>query len=420
MLQELCQGGGIQCRVHEIDILNSPDWDLSIGAVQQGLLDRINKGEFDVVLVTPPCSTWSRVRGANCRGPPAIRSRAYPWGFPWLSARHHKDADLGNILVIFMLDVLEALGKHPRTASGRLVIIFDERPEDLGAIRCEEDGMIMEPASIWQLDRMRALLTKFASLQLFTVVFNQSCWGAPYRKPTRLISNLEALRKWGACQWPIFDSYRNYVGPILDCSCKTTVTLARSREDDTFRTSNTSIYPVAMEAALAKAIMAQWLQAPLLAKVGVGGGEEGESVAGSVQRGVKRKSEEVDEQEKKVEVSEPKEKRGATMESSSRRVTPATDPPIQVGYKGETRALHDGAGLCSPGRWPVDRRRLPCTERESSTVAWFGEAFEAWLMKVGEDKAKAIFWAMAAGKVKESPFGEEVVEVRRSLGEHLG
>ena len=30
-------------------------------------------------------------------------------------------------------------------------------------------------------------------------------------------------------------------------------------------------------------------------------------------------------------------------------------PPMQVSYKGEVRALHDGAGLCSPGRWPVSK-----------------------------------------------------------------
>ena len=92
--------------MHEVDIQNSPEWDLSKGAVQQPLLQRIKQGEFDAVLVTPPCSTWSRVRGANCRGPPAIRSREHPWGFPWLSARHLKDAELGNVLIVFMLDVL--------------------------------------------------------------------------------------------------------------------------------------------------------------------------------------------------------------------------------------------------------------------------------------------------------------------------
>ena len=414
LLQEMTQSQGMQCKVHEVDIQNSPDWDLSQGAVQQALIERIKKGEFDVVLITPPCSTWSRVRGANCRGPPAIRSKAYPWGFPWLSARHQKDADLGNILIVFMLEVLDTLGEHPKAVSGRTVIIFGEHPEDLGVIRREEDGMIMEPASIWQLDRMRALLTKHVALQLFTVVFNQCCWGAPYRKPTRLISNLGALRQWGACQWPVFDAHRNYVGPTLECTCRTAITLARSKEDPTFRTSNTSIYPVAMDAALAQAIMDQWVQAPLPAKVGEGKRKEGEQqkAAEGMEKGRKRKSEEVVEQKKK-------KKRGDA-EIGTKRLAPASGPPIQVSYKGETRGLHDGAGLCSPGRWPIDRRRMPSKERERSTVEWFGKAFDSWMSAIGEDKAKEIFWAMAAGKVKESPFGSEMVETRRALDEHLG
>ena len=31
-------------------------------------------------------------------------------------------------------------------------------------------------------------------------------------------------------------------------------------------------------------------------------------------------------------------------------------PPMQCFYKGKHRTIHDGGGLCSPGRWPVDQR----------------------------------------------------------------
>lgn len=69
--------------VHEIDIQNSPgsDWDLADESLQRKLLQQLAEGFYDVVLITPPCSTWSRVRGANCRGPPMIRSRDHPWVF---------------------------------------------------------------------------------------------------------------------------------------------------------------------------------------------------------------------------------------------------------------------------------------------------------------------------------------------------
>ena len=87
---------GIHFELREIDIQNSPDWDLADRSLQKRSLSELANGLYHVVLITPPCSTWSRVRGANCRGPPPIRSREHPWSFPWLSKRHQKDGDLGS------------------------------------------------------------------------------------------------------------------------------------------------------------------------------------------------------------------------------------------------------------------------------------------------------------------------------------
>ena len=402
VLQQMCSRQGIQCVVHDVDIQNSAAWDLSKAEVQARLLAPVKTGEFDVVLITPPCSTWSRVRGANCRGPPMIRSRQYVWGFPWLSSRHSRDAELGNALVLFMLDVLDALEVCPISQNGATVLVFAEHPEDLGVAYREEDRMRMDPASIWQLPRLQGKIAPASALGLFTVVFNQRCWGAPYRKPTRSLSNLSALRQWGACRWPEFDSHGHYAGPQLQCSCHPTVTLARTSTDADFRTSTTSAYPVAMDQALAEAILDQWLL-PLQAK------------EGEVEGGKKSKLEgKKDPKKRRLESMEEASSKGASTSTppagTSKRTPvapgvqrPGAGPPIQVSYKGETRALHDGAGLCSPGRWPVDKRRDPASQREMSTVGWFQEAFKLWLETVGEEEAKGMFWKMAAGKVLESP-----------------
>ena len=372
VLQELCHQKGIQCVVHDIDIQNSPEWDLAKGSVQQSLLQRIKAGEFDAVLITPPCSTWSRVRGANCRGPPMIRSRQYVWGFPWLSGRHMKDAELGNLLIHFMLDVMETLEQHPISANGKTVIVFGERPEDLGVAYREEDGMLMDPASIWQLPRLQACVRASSPLSLFTVVFNQCCLGAPYRKPTRLLANVGELRSWGACQWPQFDAYGHYVGPILQCTCRPTVTLARRSHDTEFRTTATSVYPEQMDHRLAQAILAQWLQSPLQAKVGETSGEKKKEVdKGPIKSPITIKEKEVDKrpiEQAEQEMCESKKPRQDPGVPTTRRVPSGSGPPLQVSYKGEVRALHDGAGLCSPGRWPVARRMQPRSEREGSTI----------------------------------------------------
>ena len=256
--------------VHEVDIQNSPTWDLADESLQARLLQELADGYYGVVLITPPCSTWSRVRGANCRGPPMIRSRQYPWGSPWLSKRHRKDADLGNTLIKFTLQVLTVLREHPFSQQGHRVLVFGERPEDLGVIWREEDQTQMDPASTWQLPELRALVTS-CPLRLFTVVFHQCCWGAPYRKPTRLITNLSHLQSWGPTEWPIFATDGAYAGPtIANCTCQPTVTLARQKGDTSFRTTATSIYPEAMDRAIAKAILADLMQPPPSAEEGGG------------------------------------------------------------------------------------------------------------------------------------------------------
>ena len=352
VLQQQCKQQDVRCIVHDVDIQNSADWDLSRPEVQQKLKTRLTAGEFDVALITPPCSTWSRVRGANCRGPPMIRSRQYVWGFPWLSARHSKDAELGNVLVLFMLDVLDILEACPISQNGATVLLFAEHPEDLGVGYREEDKMRMDPASIWQLQRLRDRVAPLSPLHLFTVVFNQCCWGAPYRKPTRSITNLVALKKWGACDWPRFDPQGHYAGPQLSCACHPTVTLARTSDDPGFRTSTTSAYPVQMDQALAEAILAQWLHSPLQAK-------EGEFEVEKKPSEVERKPKEKPGEFKKRQLEEAEESAAKRSTTSSAGRRPGAGPPIQVSYKGETRALHDGAGLCSRGGGQLTRGGSP-------------------------------------------------------------
>ena len=194
----------------EIDLSRDATQDLSQDPLQQHYLQQIAGGEFDMVVITPPCSTWSRVRGANRRGPPMIRSKYYVWGFPWLSARHKQDAELGNILVRFLLEVLGAISRRPINKWGRVVLLLGERPEDLGAMHREEDQAKLIPASIWQLGDLRSYVDQQLIPGLFTVVFGQCCFQAPYRKPIRLLSNIASLQGWGPTDWPILDGADYY------------------------------------------------------------------------------------------------------------------------------------------------------------------------------------------------------------------
>ena len=69
-LKEKAKLGKFHIQVEEIDIMCREEDDLSLQSKQEEILKRIEAREFDAVICTPPCSTWSRVRAANMRGPP--------------------------------------------------------------------------------------------------------------------------------------------------------------------------------------------------------------------------------------------------------------------------------------------------------------------------------------------------------------
>ncbi len=65
----------------------------------------------------------------------------WPRGFPWAGQTGKARADLGNVFVDFLVDIMEDI-----TASGlrEYVMLFGEHPEDLGF------KGTFQPAFIWQ------------------------------------------------------------------------------------------------------------------------------------------------------------------------------------------------------------------------------------------------------------------------------
>ena len=345
----------------EVDLSRDTAQDLSQQDLQQNYLQQIAEGQYDVVVITPPCSTWSRVRG-----PPMIRSKTYVWGFPWLTARHKNDAELGNILVQFLLEVLAVIPKHPINQWGRFILVLGEHPEDLGAMHREEDHAKLVPASIWQLPDLRCFVDKQLIPGLFTVVFGQCCFQAPYRKPTQLFTNVDPIRAWGPTEWPIHNSQDYYEGPLSNsCGCRPTQTLDRKPNDDGFATTGTGAYPPAMDSALADAIWTAWCSAP--AEVGKIGAEHEDHTE------ERQKSNKVEHKEEGQRVrAEEQEEEGSSKKmgvgaQDRQPVRPEGDGfrqragkgiMMEAMYKGERRGVNDGGGLRSPGRWkPKDRRR---------------------------------------------------------------
>ena len=287
-VNKLAKDAGLNITVLEVDIEFGEEHDLSKQEVRQTWLNRIASGEFRAVVVTPPCSTYSRVRMANMKGPPPLRSKDFPYGFPWLRNHHKKQAELGTCLVDFTIDVFNTVLGVKVDNKGQLILVFSEHPEDLGAVRRQEDGLWMQPASMWQRQEWVRILEE---QDMFTVVYNQCCWGASYRKPTRSVTNLPDIRHWGPNEWPIFDEDRMYIGPCINCSCNPQCSLVKKHNYQTFETTGTSSYPPDMDLALAAAFVNQ-IKATVSLPSFQSGGDQVETEAEKWEPGTKEKEKE--------------------------------------------------------------------------------------------------------------------------------
>ena len=84
-----------------VDIQVRPYLDVTLPKVREYLLNKISTGQYFAVLLSPPCSTFSRATWANRKGPRPVRSFVYPRGFKRLTWSERKRADWGNVLADF-------------------------------------------------------------------------------------------------------------------------------------------------------------------------------------------------------------------------------------------------------------------------------------------------------------------------------
>ena len=182
-----------------MDIERSESDDLSRDQLWEEIFAEIKDGKYDVLIMSPPCGTWSRVRfqWQLHPGPRPQRNKSWPWGFPWLSSAQRKKVDLANY---FVSQTIRAA--HLASEVGAFFLI--EHPEDLGTVNGES------PASIWQLDEMRDL--QIATNATTWAIF-QCGFGADTSKPTRFLSSIPGI-KARFSKWPAFDEQGKYVGPL--------------------------------------------------------------------------------------------------------------------------------------------------------------------------------------------------------------
>ena len=85
-LQRLATERGFQLSMAEFDAARDPPTDLSVPGFWDPLFSEIKAGSWDILLLSPPGSTFSRARNRHDgrNGPRPVRDHTFPWGFPWL------------------------------------------------------------------------------------------------------------------------------------------------------------------------------------------------------------------------------------------------------------------------------------------------------------------------------------------------
>ena len=72
-------------RMQELDVLQGGHMHNMLKDMRRKrLLQKVSAGNYDVIVTTPPCSSFSRARFANKDGPRPARNQEQPRGFPCL------------------------------------------------------------------------------------------------------------------------------------------------------------------------------------------------------------------------------------------------------------------------------------------------------------------------------------------------
>ena len=80
----LSSEAGFEDIVGEVDVCRSSEHDLLNADFWMTIKRNIKEGYYAALVVSPPCNTHTRSRNNRSNGPPPLRSKKYPWGFPWL------------------------------------------------------------------------------------------------------------------------------------------------------------------------------------------------------------------------------------------------------------------------------------------------------------------------------------------------
>ena len=322
--------------VTELDILRNQRHDLTRKHNQDAILAKIENKQYHLLITSPPCDSFSRVKFANRLGPPPTRSKKHLRGVPGLPAHLRRLNLLGNVLADFSYAAVLAQLRNPVGYN----MVIKEHPEDLGVVTSGPfRGQF--PASIWQFPQHEECIKAGA----LSVGFRQSDFGMPYVKPTRLLILLPGpLPKEFFPGVPVFSEDGRYLGPIPRTN-NYSATLAKSSAHEPFRTTGTAAWPPQLCRVLANLADASPSVSNAPASTAVTSLGDNPWLAEEAPPSQSP----LDKQDIDYPVTLP----------PTNFNKGGTGDPRSVFSLGKTHNFHDGAGLCSPGRFEKQDRSFP-------------------------------------------------------------
>ena len=253
----------VQLDLVELDTLRGgKDHNLLCEQLQDAIFAQIDSGEFDLVLMAPPCNTFSRAVFSRHPGPQPIRDHTWLLGFPNLGSVERARAEEGNSLAWFSLECLRRALRANSLHNGIPTQGWLEFPEDLGS---SDKGT---PASILQFPEACA----FQGTRAIRGAIYQCEWAdTHYSKPTGILTTVAPFFQHDLffAGWPSFEelpgghqeaTIRTYVGPLpRRCKHGGHQGLIGRNEDGIFKTAPTGAYPPSLSKAFASLFWADFV-----------------------------------------------------------------------------------------------------------------------------------------------------------------
>ena len=385
----------MQLNLEEVDFEREPFHDLSKTEVWDDIFARAHQCDWDLVILSPPSNTFSRARHNRqlSSGPKPLRTKEWPFGFPWGSKTDQILVQQANFFVNLCIELAHVMSEVNK------FWLFDH-PEDLGRTFTGD-----WPASVWQWPDMQDLI---AQTQATTWVLHQCLFGAASSKPTRFASTLPGTLPF-PCVFPQFDQQGHYVGPLKQCphpSHEPVIGL----DGDNWKTSSTASFPpnlcsyvasLAFTAAPSTACthkgdgssqeLQQSVQEP---RPSISGGVKDAPVEGQVDSVV-----EVSSEEEEVTKSE-------SVQSH------CFGQPIICSYRSLCKEFTDGLGLCSPGRWRPEARTFQCSREAQQHASEVCDLVRGFVLEKVRDPRREMF-KLALGRHACPPWTLDDMKILR-------